>query len=261
MEEHKSISKNVVASVSALAAAAVLAGGSIAWLSMQNRTPVATNNTPSKINSPAPTTVDPAQVGTPIATPMPAATTPVTGTAPMATTPDPTTTIQPTPKPTVAQNQETNIKIWRLDDNGTKTFLVPQTRKVATTAGAPSADSQVKDALTTLLASAGKPDGKLTSTIPAGTKLLSASVKADGIHVDLSKEFMQGSAGATSTIGRLGQVIYTATEQNPDAAVWITVEGQKIEVLGDAGVEVRQPMTRQSYSQDFPIDPATNGNN
>jgi spore germination protein GerM len=258
MEEHKSISKNVVASVSALAAAAVLAGGGIAWLSMQNRTPVATN-TPSAVNSPAPTTVDPARVGTPVVTPMPAATTPISG-MPSTTVPaTPTTGTQTTPNPTVAQNQETTIKIWRLDDNGTKTFLVPQTRKIASAATTPNADSQLTSSLTTLLA--GKPDGKLTSTIPSGTKLLSASVKGDGIHVDLSKEFMQGSAGATSTIGRLGQVIYTATEQNPDAAVWITVEGKKVEVLGDAGIEVRQPMTRQTYSQDFPIDPAANGNN
>ena len=58
-------------------------------------------------------------------------------------------------------------------------------------------------------------------------------------------------------IGRLGQVVYTATTENPDAPVWITVEGKKLEVLGDVGVEIRQPITRQTYNQDFPINPDT----
>jgi spore germination protein GerM len=110
-----------------------------------------------------------------------------------------------------------------------------------------------------LIASAGKPDGKLTSTIPVGTKILSAKVMADGIHVDLSKEFTQGD-GATSMIGRLGQVVYTATAQNPTAPVWITVEGKKLEVLGEVGVEVRQPVTRESYNRDFPITPSSTTN-
>ena len=115
-------------------------------------------------------------------------------------------------------------------------------------------DVLVKRPLSSLLASAGKPDGKLTSTIPVGTKLLSANVKPDGIHIDLSKEFTKGY-GATSMIGRLGQVIYTATSQNPDTPVWINVEGKPLETLGDVGAEIRQPITRQQYDQDFPINP------
>ena len=155
------------------------------------------------------------------------------------------------PASTIFQNQET-IKIWRLDDDGKKTVLVPQETKDP---GAATSDPQVRieRSMSSLLASAGKPDGKLTSTIPVGTKLLSTKIMADGIHIDLSKEFTQGF-GATSMMGRLGQVVYTATSQNPDAPVWITVDGKKLEVLGDVGVEIRQPITRQTYDQDFPIN-------
>jgi spore germination protein GerM len=256
MEEQKSISKNVVATISALAVSATLAGGGIAWLTMQNNRPQA--NTPSKISSPNPVTVDPAQVTTPAATPMPTAPN-STVVAPSAAIPSPVPTLgQQTTKPTtptIAQNQESTVKIWRLDDDGKKTFLVPQERKIASAQSA-DPETRVNQSLSSLLASAGKPDGKLTSTIPVGTKLLSVKVLADGIHVDLSKEFTRGS-GATSTIGRLGQVVYTATAQNPDSPVWITVEGKKLEVLGDVGVEVRQPITRQTYNQDFPINPGT----
>jgi spore germination protein GerM len=258
MEEQKSISKNVVATISALAVSATVAGGGIAWLTMQNRQPQA--NTPSNISSPTTVTVDPAPSDQQAATPMPA--------VPDATTVVPSTTVPATPTvgqkttkpttPTVAQNQERTVNVWRIDDDGKKTFLVPEDRKIAASAST-DPETRVNQSLSSLLASAGKPDGKLTTTIPVGTKLLSAKVLADGIHIDLSKEFTQ-SAGATSTIGRLGQVVYTATSQNPDAPVWITVEGKKLEVLGEAGVEIRQPITRQTYNQDFPINPGTTKN-
>lgn len=257
MEEQKSISKSVVATISALAVAATVTGGGIAWFTMQNNRPQA--STPSKITSPDPATVDSAPVALPTVSPMPVA--PPTTVVPPVTSSQVPSVGQNTTKPTtpsVAQNQENTVKIWRLDDDGKKTFLVPQERKdpeAITT----NPETRVQRSISSLLASAGKPDGKLTSTIPVGTRLLSAKVKSDGIHVDLSKEFTQGF-GATSMIGRLGQVIYTATAQNPDAPVWITVEGKKLEVLGDVGVEIRQPITRKTYNQDFPINPGTSTN-
>ena len=252
MENQKSISKSVVAKISALALAATAIGGGLAWFTIQNNRPQA--NTPSTISSTNPIAVDPAQVSPQTAAPMPIAPNPTAVVPPISKVP---TVGQATPKPTtpstVTQKQESTVKIWRLDDDGKKTILVPQERQdpEPTTT---NPETRLNRSISTLLASAGKPDGKLTSTIPVGTKLLSAKVLADGIHVDLSKEFTQGF-GATSMIGRLGQVVYTATAQDPDAPVWITVEGQKLEVLGDVGVEVRQPITRRTYDQDFPINP------
>jgi spore germination protein GerM len=253
MEEQKSTSKSVVATISALAVAATVTGGGIAWLTMQNDRPQA--NTPSKITSPNSVPVDSTPVELPTVSPMPVAPNPNATVPPITSSQVPSVgqgITKPT-TPSVAQKQESTVKIWRLDDDGKKTFLVPQERKDAQ-ASTTNPETRLQRSMSNLLASAGKPDGKLTSTIPVGTKLLSAKVKSDGIHVDLSKEFTQGF-GATSMIGRLGQVIYTATAQNPDAPVWITVEGKKLEVLGDVGVEIRQPITRQTYNQDFPINP------
>lgn len=251
MEDRKSRSKSVVATISALAVGATIVGGGLAWLTIEHNRPQ--SNTPSKISSPAPVTVDPARINPPTVAPI------VIAPNPPAVVPPVTSKIPPVvPKttpttPSVAQKQENTVKIWRLNDDGKKTFLVPQERQDPQ---ASSSDPEVRlnRSLSSLVASAGKPDGNLTSTIPVGTKLLSAKILADGVHVDLSKEFTQGF-GATSMIGRLGQVVYTATAQNPDAPVWITVEGKKLEVLGDVGVEIRQPITRQTYDQDFPINP------
>jgi spore germination protein GerM len=226
-------------------------------LTMQNRTQTSQPNTITPSN---PVAVDPAQVQTPPATPIPTATSPaVTPTVPEQAPTTGVETTKPT-TPSFANNNNETVKIWRLDDDGKKTFLVPQDRpnpNPGSTASSP--DARVKNSLSSLIASAGKTDGKLTSTIPVGTKILSAKVMADGIHVDLSKEFTKGD-GATSMIGRLGQVVYTATAQNPTAPVWITVEGKKLEVLGEVGVEVRQPVTRESYNRDFPITPSSTTN-
>jgi spore germination protein GerM len=254
MEEQKSVSKGVVATISVLATVAVVAGGGLAWLMTQQNNQTATNK-PSTIAPATTTTISPTQINPPSVAPLPAVTnSPNATNNPTAPNPIPSVEgVKPQPIiPNIAQKENT-VKIWRLDDDGKKTFLVPQERQVPQESSK-DPDVLVKRPLSSLLASAGKPDGKLTSTIPVGTKLLSANVKPDGIHIDLSKEFTKGY-GATSMIGRLGQVIYTATSQNPDAPVWISVEGKPLETLGDVGAEIRQPITRQQYDQDFPINP------
>ena len=247
--EQKSRSKSVVATISALAVGATMVGGGLAWWKIAYDRPQ--TNTPSKISSPAPVTVDPARVDPQTVAPIVIAPNPIT--VPPVPSRIPQVVPKTTPTPSVAQKQEDTVKIWRLDDDGKKTILVPQERQDPQ-ASTTDPEVRLNRSISSLIASAGKPDGNLTSTIPVGTKLLSAKILADGVHVDLSKEFTQGF-GATSMIGRLGQVVYTATTQNPDAPVWITVEGKKLEVLGDVGVEIRQPITRQTYNQDFPINP------
>ncbi len=254
MEEQKSVSKSIVATISVFAAVAVVAGGGLGWLMTQQSNQTSSNNPSSTIVPSGTPTINPTQNTPPTVAPLPAVSNP-----PVAnpTRPNPLPTVASTKtqpnNPNVIANNGTTVKIWRLDDDGKKTFLVPQERRVDPESST-DPNILVKRPLASLLASAGKPDGKLTSTIPVGTKLLSAQVKPDGIHIDLSQEFTQGF-GATSMIGRLGQVIYTATSQNPDAPVWISVEGKPLEVLGDVGVEIRQPITRQQYDQDFPINP------
>ncbi len=104
-------------------------------------------------------------------------------------------------------------------------------------------------ALKTLLA--GPNQAGVTTTIPKDTKLRSVTVKPDGIHVDLSQDFVQGGGSASMT-ARVGQVLYTVTSENPEAPVWFSVEGKPVKNLGGEGLELDGPLTRRQFEKDFP---------
>lgn len=161
---------------------------------------------------------------------------PVATTAPTA--PLPASPVQPP-----AQQQ---AQIYWLKDAKGHFELVPKTVTVA----ANQPDTVLKAAFDGLLS--GPTDTEVNSTIPEGTKLRSVKVQQDGIHVDLSQEFASGGGSASMT-GRVAQVLYTATALEPNAKVWISVEGKPLNILGGEGLELEQPMTRQGFTEDFTL--------
>jgi spore germination protein GerM len=95
-----------------------------------------------------------------------------------------------------------------------------------------------------------------SGAIPANTKLLSLKVKSNDIYVDLSREFLAGG-GSASMIGRLNQVVYTATSLNPTGRVFISVEGQPLDErnpLAGEGLMIRYPINRRELAEDFPMN-------
>ncbi|MFH7029052.1 MAG: GerMN domain-containing protein [Heteroscytonema crispum UTEX LB 1556] len=147
-------------------------------------------------------------------------------------------------KPPATQEQSTNV-YW-LKDTGKSFELVPQPVQIA--AGQPN---QVLEAAFQDLLK-GPTEGTGSTTIPQGTKLLGLKVGNDGVHVNLSEEFTSGGGSASMT-GRVGQVVYTASALNPNANVFIEVNGKKLEVLGGEGLEVDQPLTREKFQKDYQL--------
>jgi spore germination protein GerM len=150
-------------------------------------------------------------------------------------------TTQPNPP-----GQEQTPSVYWLKPTETSFDLVPQPIQIAAT----QPNQALEKAFETLLA--GPTEGTDSTTIPPGTKLLAVKTTNNQVHVNLSEDFTTGG-GSASMIGRLGQVIYTATSVNPNAQVYIEVEGEQLEVLGGEGLILEQPMTRESFQQNYPL--------
>lgn len=95
-------------------------------------------------------------------------------------------------------------------------------------------------------------DSNYTTAIPQGTKLLDLKTDKSGIHLNLSQEFISGG-GSASMSSRLAQVIYTATSADNNNQVWISVEGKPLKNLGEEGLIISQPMTRQDFTDNFTL--------
>lgn len=161
--------------------------------------------------------------------------------------PDAVTSPLPHSNQRVQNQAEKTAEVYWLKNQGNHIAVVPKSLDL------PNSSNQkavLEQAFDTLLA--GTTDPTVTTTIPQGTKLRSLDVRDDGVHIDLSQEFTQGGGSASMT-GRVAQILYSATSLNPDAQVWIDVEGEKLEVLGGEGLELDQPITRKSFEEDFDL--------
>lgn len=210
--------------VAAVGSAAVAVGAGVAWWNA--------TLTPAPMPAPSPTASQPAVSPPPIA----ASPSPTISTVPQspAASPAPVT-------PIADQSQ-----VFWLKDTGTAFVMAGQPAKPVSSS---NPEEVVRGAIEQVLTSQPT-DTTLSSAIPANTRLLDLSIKPDGIRVNLSADFTSGG-GSASMLGRLGQIVYTASTLNPQAKVWISVDGQPLTVLGGEGIEVSQPIDRATFDRQF----------
>ena len=168
--------------------------------------------------------------------------------APQGLVPQPSAEVEGSvPKPPTTPVAKLTGQLYWLQDRAGQLDFVAEPIQIAANA---STNEQVATLVTALLAKSGNPGQNAFTTIPPGTTLLAASVQPDGIHLDLSGSFDAGG-GSASVVGRLGQVVYTASSLDPTLPVWIDVQGKPLTLLGGEGLEVSQPMTRTDFDQSF----------
>lgn len=153
--------------------------------------------------------------------------------------------IPTTPKPIT---EERVVEICWIDPTSESIKLV--TNKI-TFAKSVKSEQILKTALSTLFTSPPE-DSSYTTAIPQGTKLLDITTDKSGIHLNLSEEFVSGG-GSASMSSRLAQVIYTATGSDNSRPVWLSVEGKPLTSLGEEGIIVSQPMTREDFKDNFTL--------
>jgi spore germination protein GerM len=156
---------------------------------------------------------------------------------------NPTSINQVTQSPPAARAVDGELSAYWIESKRNKLVAVPIAIKAKNN---DEAISQVVNSLIT----EKPPESELYSAIPAKTKVLNVSVENQDIRIDLSREFTQGG-GSASMQGRIIQVLYSATSLQPDAKVYLSVEGKSLKYIGGEGLEVPQPMTRKDFALEF----------
>lgn len=113
----------------------------------------------------------------------------------------------------------------------------------------PQTDAPLSDTLKALFrgTSSGEANKGLRSLIPAGTRLLSTTVKDGVATVNVSEDFQFNQFGIEGYIGQLAQVVFTATAFPTVTSVQFLIEGQRREYLGAEGVWIGTPLDRGKF--------------
>lgn len=89
-----------------------------------------------------------------------------------------------------------------------------------------------------------------TTAIPAGTRLLGLRIAGGVVYADFSADIESGG-GSASMLGRLWQIVYTATQDPASPRVRILINGQEREAMGGEGVIIDHPLERPAQPPVF----------
>jgi hypothetical protein len=107
-------------------------------------------------------------------------------------------------------------------------------------------------ALEELIAGPESGDGaRVSSAVPAGTRLLGLNIEDGLATVDLSSEFESGG-GSLSMQMRLAQVVFTLTQFPTVDAVAFRLDGEPVSVFSGEGIVLDGPVDRGDYADLLP---------
>jgi len=164
-------------------------------------------------------------------------------TSPAASAPAPPSTGTPSASP--AATTTVRVYLFQPDSGGGDAHLVPVLRTVPATGDVAAA------AVRELLAGPTSDDRGLLTMIPAASQLLGVTVDGSLATVDLSGTFESGG-GSASMLGRLAQLVYTATQFPTVDTVRLQLDGQPVESIGGEGVVIGAGLGRKDSTGSLP---------
>lgn len=171
------------------------------------------------------------------------------------TTVPPDQTTQPGPETTVPAPLPVEVAgvVYLIQDPGNSSSgnpaLVPFLVTATDDTGVLSNGSAV--GLLTKLGELGAtlPDG-FTTVLPDGvevTELPSDATLPRVIALDFNERFLDGAGGPLADFTMLNQIVYTATQGEPESRVQFTVNGEPIEAFGTDGLMLLDPVGREDF--------------
>ena len=153
----------------------------------------------------------------------------------------------PTTAPSNSPAATTAVRIYLFqpDPAGGDAHLVPVTRTV------PSTRAVATAAVRELLAGPAPNEAGLLTMIPVGSQLLGITIDGSVATVDLTGTFESGG-GSASMLGRLAQLVYTATQFPTVDAVRLRLDGKPVDSIGGEGVIVGAGVGRMAATGSLP---------
>lgn len=106
----------------------------------------------------------------------------------------------------------------------------------------------------------------LANAVPPSVQVVgldTTTIDGDEVWVaDMSEAFLEGAGGLLADVTMLNQLVYTLTD-NTIESVLFTVGGETIETFGTEGIDLSEPVTRDSYLDELHVinltDPIVEG--
>lgn len=166
--------------------------------------------------------------------------------APAPTAPEPAVKAPaPEAKPPAERTKpaarERNLWFVRVESDGV-------IARVRTKRSLAASDSPLADALNSLLKGPTDAEKKkgYSSLIPAGARLLSATVRGSTAYLSFNEDFQFNPFGIEGYAAQLRQIVWTATEFESVADVQILIEGRRVDYLGAEGIFIGSPLSRET---------------
>jgi spore germination protein GerM len=137
------------------------------------------------------------------------------------------------------------VYLFQPDAAGGDAHLVPVTRTVPFTRAVATA------AVRELLSGPAPDETALLTMIPAGSQLLGITIDGSVATVDLTGTFESGG-GSASMLGRVAQLVYTATQFPTVDAVRVRLDGRPVDSIGGEGVIVGAGVGRMAATGSLP---------
>jgi len=154
-------------------------------------------------------------------------------------------TSQPPKSPTpVTKTISRNFQLYYVKVGaGGKPIVEAVTRKVE------YVNSPLTKTFEELLSGAGTNGSGVRTLIPAGTKLLSATIRNGTAYLDFNDQFRFNSYGVEGYNAQLAQVVYTATQFQSVKRVQILIAGTVRKFLAPEGIAIDKPLDRKSFQR------------
>lgn len=137
--------------------------------------------------------------------------------------------------------------------------LVPIEVELTDLSGELVADDSFTEALAVIGGELPELSSPLANAVPADvrTNSINGSETETGhlLEVDMNEAFVAGAGGLLADVTMLNQIIYTLTWSpfltNPE--VLFTVDGEPVEAFGSEGIDLTQPVNRESFQEDLAL--------